>query len=310
MANAPITSSIATESIPEIWIADALQPFRSNIVLARGVYKNAEIDPKGYFTKGDIAHIRKPGTFTVGDKSEGSDVTLQQPTDTHIDVTLNKHKYVAVVIEDFAATLADRSLQTLYLPNILTAIANKVEDDLFGLYTGLSGSVGTSGANLSYGTIVDTSKALNDNNVPQGNRWLVYSTKDDAALRKDTDVKTYFANSRPELLEQGILAQVSGFNMAMSTRVPVVAGSPNSTKNLAFDPSAFVLASRMLAPDAEAVPGAGKSTLLATVTDAVSGLIFRLVLQYQGLKLGVLLVIDTLYGVAELRDEAGVVVLS
>jgi hypothetical protein len=46
------------------------------------------------------------------------------------------------------------------------------------------------------------------------------------------------------------------------------------------------------------------------VTDAVSGLALRVTMSYNADNLGVQVTMDTLYGVAKLRDEKGFVVLA
>ena len=93
--------------------------------------------------------------------------------------------------------------------------------------------------------------------------------------------------------------------MYQSQLVPAVAGTPVSTKNLAFDPGAIILAMRGL-PDAPAGSGAQTSV----VNDPVSGLTLRCTIAYNAANLGVQCTIDVLYGVAKLRNEKAVVVLS
>jgi len=301
MAN--ITTTTASAFIPEIWAQRALEVLRANIVLARLVTKDTDV---ATFQFGDVLHIPYPGTFTANDKAANTAVTLQTPSGgADISVTLNKHKEVSFLLEDVVRAQANQDLMDRYISAAVPPIAQAIETDLFALYAGLSTTVGTSGTNISAATVLAARKALNDNRVPLAPRHLVVSPKDEIALLSDSNLATYFANARSEAIEQGAIGPLYGFTVWMSQLVPVVSGTPNSTKNLAFAPDFAILAMRAL-PE----PPAGSGARSAAVRDPESGLVIRVTSAYNPTFLGVQVTIDVLYGVAELRDEAGVVVLS
>jgi len=301
MAN--ITTTTASAFIPEIWAQRALEVLRANIVLARLVTKDTDV---ATFQFGDVLHIPYPGTFTANDKAANTAVTLQTPSGgADISVTLNKHKEVSFLLEDVVRAQANQDLMDRYISAAVPPIAQAIETDLFALYAGLSTTVGTSGTNISAATVLAARKALNDNRVPLAPRHLVVSPKDEIALLSDSNLATYFANARSEAIEQGAIGPLYGFTVWMSQLVPVVSGTPNSTKNLAFAPDFAILAMRAL-PE----PPAGSGARSAAVRDPDSGLVIRVTSAYNPTFLGVQVTIDVLYGVAELRDEAGVVVLS
>ena len=56
-------------------------------------------------------------------------------------------------------------------------------------------------------------------------------------------------SATPEAIKTGVLTNIAGLNIGWSNRVPVVAGSPNSTKNIALAPGAMILAMRNLPTD-------------------------------------------------------------
>jgi hypothetical protein len=230
-----ITSTTAAPFIPEIWANMALEVLRNNSVLAGLVTKDGDV---ASFQVGSKLHIPYPGTFTANDKAANAPVTKQAATSTDTVVTLNKHKEVTFLFEDFARAQAQPITMQAYLEAQVAPIVDAIESDLFGLYAGLASSVGTSGTNLSAATVQAAGKKLTDN-------------------------------------------------------------------NLAFDPGAFILAMRALP---EAPPGTGAAQ--AVVHDPVSGLVMRSTMSYNADNLGVQCTLDVLYGVAELRDEKGVVVLT
>ena len=166
---------------------------------------------------------------------------------------------------------------------------------------------GTSGTDLTAATVRAVNKKFTDNKIQRGNRHLLLSTKDSTALMADPNLAQFFAYNanRGELTNGLITSDLYGVSLHESQLVPVVAGTPNSTKNLAFDPGAVILASRRL-PDAPSGTGAVQSV----VTDPVSGLALRVTMSYNADNLGVQVTMDTLYGVAKLRDEKGFTVLS
>lgn len=303
MANITTTIAETAGFIPQVWAQRALDVLKANMVMARLVSKDSDFEP-GWV--GKTLNIPFPGTFTAQDKASDATVNLQTPTGgSSVAVTLNKHKVVDFLVEDVARAQSRPDLLDRYIQPAAIAIAQAVENDLFALYAGLSGTVGTSGTDLTAATVRAARKALNDNKIPIDNRALVISPKDEISLLADSSLQNYFAFSRQAGVAEGSLGRLYGFDVYMSQLVPVVAGTPNSTKNLAFHPTAFILATR---PFIDPPPSTGVQA--ATVRDPDTGLVIRVIYTYDVSYRGVRVGLDILYGVAELRDAAGIVVLS
>lgn len=298
MANVTVTS--ATQFIPEIWANLALEALRNRVVLANLVSRDSDV---GGFTQGDILHIPVPGTFVANNKVANTNVTLQVPTDSAIDVTLNKHKEVSFLVEDPVRAQANQDVMTRYIRNAITPLAEVIETDLFALYAGLSQSVGVTGTDVTPATVRAAIALMNGQNIGAEGRHLILSNKDSMALLSDSSLATYFANSNTQAITDARVGRLYGTDILTSNLVPVVAGSPASTKNLLITKDAFILALRGL-PMNEA-PGVEQRNY----QDPLSGLVFRMTSSYNPNALGVQVTFDVLYGVAELRDKAGVVVL-
>ena len=194
-----------------------------------------------------------------------------------------------------------------YIKPAMIAIAEALETDLFTLYSSLTHSIGTSGTDMGKATVIAARKALNDLKNPSTDRTLVISDKDEAALLGDSTLAQYFANARPEGVAEGSIGRLYGFDIFPSQMVPVVTGTPNSTKNIAFHEDAIVLATRPF----KGIPeGAGAGAQAYTQVDEESGLMLRVIFQYSMGERGARVGFDMLYGFARLRDDAGVVVLS
>ena len=226
--------------IPIIWAQKALDVLRANIVLAKAIVTDSDYEP-GW--KGKTLNIPYPGTFTAQAKTEGNPATVQQATGSTTAVTLSQHKYVDFVIEDWAQAQANSNLMDRYMMPAMIALVEDLETYLFTFYTSLTGtSVGVSGTNISHATITAARVALNTAKVPLQDRTLIISPKDEGALISDTTLQQYFAYRQNQAITDGIIGNIDGFNIRMSQLVPVVAGSPNSTKNLAIHKEAIILA--------------------------------------------------------------------
>jgi len=302
MAN--VTPTVAAAFIPELWAQRALDYMRSNIALARLVTKDTDV---AAFNVGDVLHIPYPGTFTAADKSPDTAITPAAPSGGgEVTVTLNKHKHVTFLVEDVARAQANQDLMDLYIRGASIALAEQIETDLFALYAGLSQSVGTSGTDLSEDTVLAAKKKLDDAKIARQGRFMVISSKDENALLKVDRFTRADAIARGGVpIGEGQLGRIHGFDVYMSQLVPVVTGTPNSTKNLAGTREMFILAMRGLP---EPPPNSGARA--AAITDPQSGLVIRVLYAYNPSHLGVQITLDVLYGIAKLRDAAGVVVLS
>ena len=297
-----VTTTDAAQFIPEIWAQTALEVLRANIVLARIVTKDTDV---AAFNVGDVLHIPYPGTFTAQDKAANTAVTLQVPSGgADVQVTLNKHKEVSFLVEDVVRAQANQDVIQRYVSSAAVAIAEQIESDLFALYASLTSTVGTDGTDITADTVRQARKALNDNKVPQSDRHLVVSSKDEIALLGDSSLSNYFAFNRVGVPD-GAIGRLYGFTIWMSQLVPVVTGTPNSTKNLALHKEAFILAMRSLP---EPPPDTGARA--AAVRDPETGLVIRAVMAYNPSYLGVQVTLDVLYGVKVLRGTHGIVVLS
>src|SRR5512133_1264336 len=92
-----------TGAIGTIIAANALGALKANTVLARLVQRDWENE---FAVKGSAVQIFKRGALTVNDNAEHEVVTLQQPASATATITLNKHKEVSFLIEDFGRALA------------------------------------------------------------------------------------------------------------------------------------------------------------------------------------------------------------
>lgn len=284
---------------------EALRVLRKELVLVKRVRRDFSSEVAQH---GKVVTIPKFGSLSANDKTLGSNVTVQDATSTSVNVTLNKHKEATFIIDDFDRAIARNDLLAGYMSSAMAAVAEKVEDDLFALYSGLSGSIGTAGTDLTAAVVRLARKTLTDNKAPRGDRTLAISTKDvSALLAADSQfLASYNNTSDASKVAEGIIGRYMGFDVMESQAVPVVAGSPDATHNIAFHKDAFALVTRPL----DAVVPQGMGVIVQNAVDPDSGLAIRVVLSYNKDRLGVQCTVDLLYGVAEVRDELAIDVKS
>lgn len=283
--------------IPEIWANTALMALRSKIVLARRITRDGDV-AGGTFTVGDTLNIPVPGAFVANDKAIGTAITLQNPSANKVSVTLNKHKEVSFVIEDPVRAQANQDTVMRHVSQAAIALAEVIETDCAGLYTGFSTApIGGAGTAASRASLLALRQELNDNKAPDEGRFVVVGPAGEVDLLGDSDLKGYFENARPEAVAEGSLGRVFGFDVFMSQLVP---SSGVGATGIAGTPEFGLLAMRAL--PVTGAPGVDQMAM----RDPVSGLVIRQTASYDTDLLGIKVTLDVLYGVAEMRDECGI----
>ena len=298
-------STITTSAnfIPELWSDEVIGAYKQNLVLANLVTKMSH---KG--KKGDTIHIPKPARGSASVKAAGSQVTLIADTAGVVNVSIDKHYEYSKLIEDIAEVQALASMRKFYTDDAGYALANQVEDSLFALGEGFQGgTVGGSGAALwekaviggdgttnfagatSGGGATDILDAgirkmiltLDNADVPMDNRAIVMppiASNDLLAISRFTEQQ--FIGSG-DAIKTGKIGMIYGVDVYVTNNCPTVTPSSGTTARigLMLHKDALVFAEQV---------GVRSQT------------------QYKQEYLGDLFTADTIYGVAELRDDAGV----
>jgi len=299
MAN--IGTGELTNSIATIVAADALGYLKANTVMSRLVARDWDGD---IATHGQVVDIPFTGALSANDKGADTAVTLQTPSDTKVSVTLNKHKEVSFLIEDIGEALSRPNYLQAYLEDGMDVVAEQIDGDIAGLYSGLSQSVAAL-TGMDKDDFREGRRLLNAAKAPLSNRVFVVSEDAEYDLFGITEfISKDYAGIQGSAGATGLINAYSGsfmgFDVFMDQNITLVAGAPNVYQNLAFHRNAFILATRNLPP-----APAGAGVLQRVMSEDGMGL--RVTLSYNPDHLGVQTTIDVLYGVAELRDTFGIV---
>jgi|TARA_Y100001972_G_scaffold36272_1_gene44840 N4-gp56 family major capsid protein len=302
-----VDNTSAATFIPEIWSDEIIAAYQKNLVLAPLVKKMSMSGKKG-----DTIHVPKPVRGDAHAKAENTAVTVQNATESEVQVSINKHYEYSRLIEDITDVQALSSLRQFYTEDAGYALAKQVDSDLHGLATGLgtSGTTSTTYLNNAGTFFNDASNGLStytadtvvsadvfeddafrgiiqkldDQDVPMDNRaFVIPPVLRNTIMGISRYVSSDFVNN--STVVNGKIGQLYGIDVYVSTNCPTVeaagdnsASSVDSLGALLFHRDAMVLAEQV---------GVRSQT------------------QYKQEWLANLFTSDTLYGVAVLRPASG-----
>jgi len=292
-----VTTSVANNFIPELWSDEVIGAYKSNLVVANLVTK---LSHKG--KKGDTIYIPVPARGSASAKAANTQVTLSAATNTKVTVSIDKHYEYSKLIEDIAEVQALASMRKFYTDDAGYALAKQVDTDLFALIEGLQGGtvggtgaaayenavIGGNGSTAYTGNSTNASDitdagirrmllTLDDADVPMDNRVMVVPpicANDMLGINRFTEQQ--FIGSG-DAIKTGKIGQIYGVDIFISSNCPTPAGTDRA--GVLMHKDALVLAEQV---------GVRSQT------------------QYKQEYLGDLFTSDTIYGVAELRNDAGV----
>ena len=272
-----VTTTTGAVFLPEVWAADIQKHVRANLVLANLV-KRADGDVSEY---GKQIHFPFLAEVAARDKAAGTDVTFDAATENEITLDIDKHKYFAFVVEDIVKAQSKYDLRAAYTEAAGYAIAKATDSALADLGAGFSQSV-SAGAALEDADVINAIQILDANDTPRENRAFVIHPEAMADLRALDKFTRYDAVGKPGVQDgrnNGLVANVYGIDVYMTTQITESAGTPNLLNNMLFQKDALVAAIQV-APKVEA--------------------------EYSVDKLGYKVAAHTIFGVKELRDAFGV----
>lgn len=299
MAKDTINRTLINSFIPEKVAYTALNKLTSYMNLGKTVYRDFEDEVA---IDGNSVRVPKFGTLTANEMSQTGQVTLQNPADDEVSITLDQHWETSFLIRDVARAMSRPKVLEGYVKNGAIALAEKIENKLAALYTETGNSV-LGGSTFAKSLIADARKVLVDQKVPRlAPKYYYTSSKAYLALLNDTTVGNAASfGSRNPLIDAEV-PQLYGFGIFESQNV-VTNGSPTTYHTLAYTEEAMALVMRPL-PN----PGEGLGVMSTTVTDEESGLGMRVSYSWDKDHLGVQVTLDVLFGVGVLRPEHLVVI--
>ena len=283
MANKNITATMAAagQFIPEIFSKEIIVARENNLVLA-GLVDRYDEEVKG---AGDIIRIPNLSSITATYKVENVEAAQSATTETASSISLNKHATIRVTVEDLAAIQSHVNLRQKYTTQMGKAIAKITDTDIRNLYSTFSQTVGagttSSDLHLAKTYILEAVRKLNAANAPFEDRALIVESYGYRDLLNTDDFVRYDA-----------VGQADGKNATVSAKIGKLYSVDVYQTEQVYALSSVAYAMLF-----------HKTAIGLAVQKAL-----RVQAQYDVPLLATHLVADSVYGVAELRDDHGVVI--
>ncbi len=295
-----ITSQNVAVAITKLVAARALPVLESNLFMGRLVNRDYEAT---LAQVGASVDIPIAPSMSVNNIAETGTVTTQNPNLGNATVTLTTHLEATFQIPDVTKALAQIDLVDTYMQPAMLAVAERVEADLLGVYPMFTynpvlGASNTPPTEDVIDSIENTFFKAKIN--PTVAKYCAVSADFYAATRqipRFTEVQKIGSGEAIISGEFGTLKNISFF------RSQIIQPISSTTNNLAFTRDAIALVTRKLDTP---LPGTG--AVAAYVDYGNIGM--RVVMSYNPQALGMQFTVDILYGVGQLRPQAGILVNS
>lgn len=295
-----ITSTNVAVAITRLVAARALPVLESNLFMAKLVNRDYEAT---LAQVGASVDIPIAPAMSVNNIAETGTVTTQNPNLGNATVTLTTHLEATFQIPDVTKALAQISLVDTYMQPAMLAVAERVEADLLGVYPMFTYNpvLGASNTPPTEDTIDQIEKTFFDAKINPGiEKYCACSSAFYASLRqipRFTEERTIGSGDAIITGEFGKLKNISFF------RSQIIQAISSTTNNLAFTKDAIALVTRKLDTP---LPGTGAVAAYVEY----GGIGMRVVMSYNPQALGQQFTVDILYGVGQLRPQAGILVNS
>jgi len=250
---------------------------------------------------GDTIHITDIFTnqFSAATKSNSTQVTLAGPATAQINLSIDTWKEISFLIEDkeLQQMLRSAKMPQAYADEAKYKIAQALDTSLMALYAGLSQSVNDTATDVTDSVVRQAVESIVDGDVPMEELMFFFHPTvvwhDLYGISKYYDASSFggkeglvgTGNFGGEKLRKGYRGRLYGIPVCETTQVQAD-GASSAFYNLLAHPRAFCFGVQ--------TPGGS----------------VRSQAHYWPEALGTLWTTDIIYGVAELRDDAAVVINS
>ena len=300
-----VDNTSAATFVPEIWSDEIRAAYEKNLILANLVKKMSMSGKKG-----DTIHVPAPIRGAAYAKAENTAVTVQNDTESEVQIVIDKHYEYSRIIEDITEVQALASLRNFYTGDAGYALARQIDNDLFSLGKSLGDGDGSDWTNSAVfyndastgltAYALDTVAAADvftdaafraliqkqdDADVPMDNRaFVIPPSLRNAIMGIDRYVSSDFVGG--QVVQNGKIGNLYGIDVYVSSNCPVIETAADNTAG----------------GDVKAAMLIHQDTLILAEQVGV-----RSQTQYKQEFLGTLYTADTLYGVKAYRPDSGFV---
>ena len=236
------TPSYSGGFIPQLWSNKLNAKFYANTMMTEIANTDWEGEIKN---QGDTIRIRTAPSITINDYAgAGTTLTSEVPAPIYQDMQINKGKYFSVQVNDVLAHQADMDLMNMFTDDAAKQLKIEIENECFFNWFVTEGSASanagaTAGAksgayNLGtdtapvdqatpanvLNTILAMSSALDEQNVPESDRWLIMTPRDRNLLMQTDIAQAYFTGDQSSTIRTGKIGMLDRFTVYVSNLLP------------------------------------------------------------------------------------------
>lgn len=287
--------------IPAIWGERINQFFRLKLMAADFFTDRSSELAEG----GNILYTPTTTEMAANAKVNATAVTLNAPTDSKITLTVDQWYEVSFAIEDREAAQVKRSyyIQEKYAMNAGYTMAKKLEVALTSLFSGFSGTAGTSVLALADSDILSAIAQLESNGVDTTQDVAFFFSPNVFWKQLQAINKFSLAINAPvnDPVAKRPAALLYGIPVFVSNNIQYVSGSTGRANALAHKDALHWARSPL---------GQGGSQASNTGSSMTGQFGVRIQSHYVPEYLSTITTADLLYGTIENRDSAGIYLLS
>jgi hypothetical protein len=226
---------------PDIIAREALMVLRNNAVMANLVHRDYSNDFVA--AVGDTITVRKPAKF-VANEYDGSKITVQDATETGVEVKMDKHLDVSFAVTSKQMTMDIAEFSQQLLVPAMQAFADKVDKYLIALEAEATSRHPHADGAIAPADMIAARKFLTQNAAPLADRrFVVGATAEADLLGSELFVSAEKTGDTAGLREASI-GRKFGFDCYVDQNI---AKSGGYTPSIAFHKNAMALVTRPLA---------------------------------------------------------------
>ena len=235
------STSYSGAFIPTLWSGKLLAKFYQNTMLSEIANTDYEGELKN---QGDTIRIRLAPTITISDYTVGQNLSYEVPTPIYQDMQVNKGKYFGVQVNDVLSYQADMNLMNMFTEDAAKQLKIQIENEVFfnsfvtegPAAANIGATAGAISAAYNLGTdvtpidqatpenvlkaILRMSTVLDEQNVPEDNRWLIISPFDRQLLMQSSIAQAYFTGDQSSVIRTGKIGMLDRFSVYVSNLLP------------------------------------------------------------------------------------------
>jgi hypothetical protein len=234
-----VTPSYSGIFIPAIWSGKLQEKFYAASTFADVANTDWEGDIKGM---GDTVYINTIPTVTINNYQVGMTLTYQVPTSNKLTLQINQGKYFGVQVNDVLEYQAKPNMMDMFTSDAGEQLKVAIDRDNWaatfnqGAAANMGANAGAISQSYNLGTdvapvaltgsnilsvITSLSSTLDEQNVPESDRWLVLTPYDRQVLMASPLAQAQFMGDPTSIIRNGKIGTIDRFTVYVSNLLPI-----------------------------------------------------------------------------------------